>query len=533
MTELNRREFFKAVLGGGALAASGGVGTLYSGFARAAAPAFDDYKALVVFYLYGGNDAYNMVIPMGSGTRSYDEYANSRGAIAVANKGLTADRQGNNPYAAGGNSDAEKYLGGLYTFDDYVAGLDGYRPETHIGINAMMPELAQLYRDGRAASVVNVGSLVEPVTKNQLGEKKLPPFLFAHNHQTRAMETGWADNLSAMGWAGRLADLWEAHTASGVNGGSALGLNVSFGGNSRLMTGRMNAPSVLSPSSSRLFDTRQDRFDADFFRQLNRELPDDHPLHRVLRSANRRSVDLSNLLSGYYADTEGMFGSLQNPYGGDLFSSPDAADLALSRGLSGQALRSFHAVARMIHVGRNQLGLNRQIFFVGMGGFDNHTDLASKHPLLLREISLALNDFTTALDDMNGGIADEVLVASLSDFGRTLGNNGDGTDHAWAGCNILLGGGIDGGRVLGELPDLRLGGDSDTASNPGRAKGRLIPTTAIDQYLATLCDWFGVAENEMAGLFPNLSAFEATPGEASSAYLALNKAQESGLPLSL
>lgn len=536
MTHCNRRDFFKALMGGGALAATGGVGTLYSGFGHAAAPAFNDYKALVVFYLYGGNDAYNMVIPMGQGFSSFDEYANSRGAIAVANNPLTAGRDGQNPYAAAGGGDAEKYLGGLYEFSDYVAGLDGFRPDTTIGFNAMMPELAQLYRDRQAAAVVNVGSLVEPVTKAELGQKRLPPFLFAHNHQTRAMETGWADNLNAMGWAGRLADLWEAHTTTGINHGSPLGMNVSFSGNARLMTGLMNAPSVLSPSSRRLFDRHGGLFDPDHFRQLNRGLEQDHPLQRVLRTANRRAADLSDLIEDVYLGTADMFSHLSNPYGGALFSAPDPAELALSRGLSGQALRAFHAVARMIYVGRDVLKLNRQVFFVGMGGFDNHTDLASKHPLLLREISLALSDFTSAMTELQPGrdsIADEVLVATLSDFGRTLGNNGDGTDHAWAGCNLLLGGGIDGGRVLGDLPDLRLGGESDTATNPSSAKGRLIPTTAIDQYLATLCDWFGVAEADMGGLFPNLGAFETSPGQPSSAYLALNETggSGSGLPL--
>ncbi|MBB3045801.1 uncharacterized protein (DUF1501 family) [Litorivivens lipolytica] len=524
MTEMNRRNFLQTLLGGSALAATGGVGTLYSGLARAAAPAFDDYKALVIVYLYGGNDAFNMTVPRGTGTSSHDTYAASRGSVAISdvirNPGRDLKNSGN-PYDAPGlMTDAQKYLNGLYQFDG-------------VGFNALMPELAQLYADKRAAVVANVGSLIQPVVKEELHSTPLPPFLYAHNHQTRAMETGWADNLSANGWAGRLADLWEVHQLSGVNGGSPLGLNVSFSGNSRLQTGSFSSAAVMSPNAQRLFTGN---FNVDVFRSLNEGVDGDHPIRRVLHAANRKTADLSDIISEQFAETAAAFDDLNNSYGQKLFSNPDDEDatgedsLNLQGRLSGQALRGLKAVARMIKLSTESLGLNRQIFYVGIGGFDNHSALTSKHPLLLRELSLALSDFTTAMDHL--GLADQVMVGTLSDFGRTLGNNGDGTDHAWAGNNILLGGGMDGGRVLGDWPDLTLSGESDTAQRNGR--GRLIPTTSVDQYLATLCSWFGVEDDNMSDLFPNLQNF-ATGSDVRSAYLALQSSEEEpsepGLPL--
>lgn len=515
MNEVDRRQFLKGLLGTGAMSALGGVSALYSGVARASAPV-SGYKAIVVLYLFGGNDSYNMLVPMGQGASSYDIYRASRGSVAVSDNALTPDVIGGNPYAVSMGSDADKYLSGLYPFAD-----QGF------GINAMMPEFAQLISNEYAAVVANVGSLVEPVTKDNFRDKRLPPFLFAHNHQTRAMETGWADNLNAMGWAGRIADLWGAHTESGVNRGSPLGLGVSFSGNSRLLTGRENSPAVLSPNNSQLFDVTNSGFDTGVFRQLNQELAEDHPLRRVLKKANRKAADLSDILANEFAQTEDDFDGQTDPYGNSLFSNPSREQLNLSRSLSGRTISSMHAAARMISLGRDTLGLNRQVIYVGMGGFDNHSDLTGKHPLLLREISLALWDFQVAMEHL--GIADEVMVTTLSDFGRTLGNNGDGTDHAWAGNNLIMGGGIRGGRLLGQLPDMNLGGASDISSG-ANAKGRLIPTTAVDQVLASAASWFGVPDSDMPAIFPNINNFETTPGDIRSAYLPLMESDEAPDP---
>ncbi|MFT5032374.1 MAG: hypothetical protein ACI9OO_000304 [Bacteroidia bacterium] len=260
---------------------------------------------------------------------------------------------------------------------------------------------------------------------------------------------------------------------------------------------------------------------------MNEELAGDHPLRRVLKKANRKAYDLSEILANEFVQTEDDFDGLLDPYGNALFSNPEAEQLDLSRRLSGRTLSGMQAAARMISLGRNALGLNRQVIYVGMGGFDNHSDLTGKHPLLLREIRLALWSFQQAMASL--GIADDVMVATMREFGRTSGNNGDGTDHAWAGNNLIIGGGIDGGRLLGRLPDMSPGGGSDISSGAS-AKWRLIPSTAVDQVLASAASWFGVSDADMPLIFPNISNFEATPGDISSAYLPLNEAEEEPNP---
>ncbi|MGJ8686011.1 MAG: DUF1501 domain-containing protein [Spongiibacteraceae bacterium] len=511
MTNLKRRQFLNAMLGAGTAASFGGATSIFPSLAHAASPQFDDYKALVVLFLFGGNDSYNMVIPAGSAQGTgYATYAASRGDMAVNNIELNPLGQrtddGSNRYAAA--SDADAYRRGVYKFGN------------EIGVNGMMPELAQLFRDGHASAVANIGTLIEPVNKASLQTAKLPPFLYAHNHQQRAMETGWADNLSAGGWAGRMADMWAVHEG-GVNGGSPLGLNVSYGGATRMMTADYNSPVVLKSGSSSLFSSNSG-FNQQLFGSLNGSSAADHPLRRVLKEANRRTVTLSDTLSGissnYFQDQ-----GLVDPYDNPLFSKPDAATLSLNGNIGGGLLRAADSAAQMIKLG-SELNLGRQIIFIGMGGFDNHSNLLSRHPLLLRELSLALWSFQQAVDNLN--LSEQVSLCTLSDFGRSLGNNGDGTDHAWAGHNLVMGGAINGGKLIGAFPDMTLGGDNDTGN-----KGRMIPSIAVDQYLATLSSWFGVSDDDMSSLYPNLANFQAAnSNDISSAYIpGMLKSGDSGV----
>ncbi len=527
MTSQNRRVILKGLLGGAPLLSAGGASMLMPGLSAAAAPSFSDYKALVVFFLLGGNDSHNMILPTGDESanttagKGYQTYASSRGDLRVNNRNLSG--MGTNAYAAEVNSDEEAYQNGVYPFSPApetggsggLGGLLGGDPDpepaydtvANFGINSLMPELADLFSRGDALAVSNVGTLIEPVTKATLQSRALPPFLFAHNHQQRAMETGWSDNLQAAGWAGRLADLWLAH-AGGINNGSPLGLNVSYAGANRMMTGSLNSPVVINPGTTRLFPTNRG-FNPDRFLAQNAAQATDPALERVIKERYRMAARLHSLLDNEFASTTD-FSDLSDAYGNPLFTTPTAEQLELSRGISGRTLAAARDVARMISLGRS-VGLQRQIFFVGMGGFDTHGPQASDHPGLLRELSLSIGSFQQAIDSL--GATDDVTLFSLSDFGRTLGNNGSGTDHAWAGHNLVAGGAVNGGIMLGQMPDLTLGGESDTGS-----KGRLIPTLAVDQYLATLCHWFGVSDDEMPEIFPNLANFR-TGDAISSAYL--------------
>jgi uncharacterized protein (DUF1501 family) len=96
-----------------------------------------------------------------------------------------------------------------------------------------------------------------------------------------------------------------------------------------------------------------------------------------------------------------------------------------------------------------------------------------------------------------------VTTFTLSDFGRTLQPaSGGGTDHAWGSHHFIIGDAVKGGAIYGQYPQLVLRGPSDA-----EAEGRWIPSTAVDQYGATLAQWFGVQASDLNSVFPNLSKF--------------------------
>jgi uncharacterized protein (DUF1501 family) len=160
----------------------------------------------------------------------------------------------------------------------------------------------------------------------------------------------------------------------------------------------------------------------------------------------------------------------------------------------------FHSVARMIKA-RSQIGDARQMFFVNANGFDTHQNQLSTQSMLLRIISRNIQSFWTAMGEL--GMQNNVTLFTATDFGRSLGSNGSGADHAWGNHHLILGGAVKGGKYYGKMPTLKIGGPDDISPN----SGQLIPTTSTDQYSATLAAWFGVAPSDLATLFPNLNNF--------------------------
>ena len=494
MATMNRRNFLQSAA---SLPLLGSV--LWPSSSAAAIPQFDDFKALVCVFLYGGNDAFNMIIPTGEEPGSvpnghgYGTYSSIRGDLAVANQDLSAgfdlnngefqlEEGAGNPYFANGRAQ-DAYLKGHFQAKDQ-----------NFGFNGLMPELAELYAQQQAGVVSMVGTLVEPVSKATLRQKALPNFLFAHNHQQRANETGIANQLGANGWVGRMADLWEAGRG-GVNADSALGLSVSYSGNNRMLTGRISQPVALGTSNSIQFSQLNGEREALFARLLGLN-PEGQALRSAFNGVLQSSYDLQQALANGASEPRNYVS--KGPYGEELFEVPNSQTLGMSGGISGRLIRQLEAAARMIEFSRDA-GLNRQVILVGMGGFDTHGDQVSKHPALLRELSLGLWKFQQAMQELQ--LQDSVTAFSASDFGRSLGNNGDGTDHAWAGHNLLVGGALRGG-LHGSLPDMTLGGEQDH----GR-RGRMIPDIAVDQYLATLAHWFGLSQEDLPNIFPNLQNF--------------------------
>jgi uncharacterized protein (DUF1501 family) len=158
-------------------------------------------------------------------------------------------------------------------------------------------------------------------------------------------------------------------------------------------------------------------------------------------------------------------------------------------------------VARTI-AARQALGVNRQVFFVTMGGYDHHDNLMGGHNTLLSQLDFAMDAFYQATVEM--GIADKVTLFTASDFGRTLSSNGDGSDHGWGGHHFVLGNAVRGGRHYGVAPEI------STTAPTQVGQGRLLPTLSVDQYGATLSSWFGAGSGELAALFPNIGNFSGT-----------------------
>jgi uncharacterized protein (DUF1501 family) len=158
-------------------------------------------------------------------------------------------------------------------------------------------------------------------------------------------------------------------------------------------------------------------------------------------------------------------------------------------------------VARMIGSAA-ALGARRQVFFVSMGGFDNHDGLLNVHPGLLTNVANALAAFHAATVEL--GVADRVTAFTASDFGRTLAGNNDGSDHGWGSMHFMLGGAVRGKNFYGMAPAVANNGPDDVG------QGRLLPSTSVDQYAATLGRWLGVSDTDLLTVLPNLANHDAS-----------------------
>ena len=509
---MNRRQLLRNMFWGSSALAVGGIAQL--GMIRSALASqqteFDDYKALVCVMLLGGNDSLNMIVPTGTGsTYNYQDYEFARGGITVANNSMnladyySAQTLIENPYASG--SSASAYTKGYIN----LANLGN-----DLGVNSIMPELADLLSRDQMTLLANTGNLIAPISKDDYLSKTAPtpPFLFAHNHQQRAMFTGWGDNLDAFGWAGRLADSW---LKSGVNNGSPLGLNISYSGDSHLLQGAEYTPLVLPTGNIPLhYGLLPGSRRRETFENLNGQ-PSEHYFKALFKTRMMDSLQNMEAIESLWNDAGDAFGGVTDSYGQTLFSQNDNGLVGLGGGYNNQIIGQLEAVAKMISIGSDDQSLGyapRQIFYVTLGGFDTHAGQANKHPGLLRGLSLALDKFNRAMNHL--GLNDKVATFTMSDFGRTVRVNGDGTDHAWGSHSLVMGGPASGG-LSGDLPNIDLGGDDDVSG-----KGRILPTMAQDQVNATLTNWFGVEDELIRELFPNIDNFK-TNSSLSSAFVNL------------
>ncbi|MCK7595362.1 DUF1501 domain-containing protein [Pseudomarimonas salicorniae] len=490
----SRRRFLKGL--GGCLGAAS-LGSLLPQLAliprTAFAQAAGDYRALVCIYLAGANDSFNLLVPRDSESAGslYDSYRNARGGVYSGSNasGLALPFSELLPVRPQGSS--VDY--GLHpSMADYTA--------TNGGANQAHSGLHTLFQQGDAAFVCNMGPLLEPISRSEyLAGAPRPAQLFSHNDQERLWHIGSGtqrDSNARFGWGGQLAKA----TAGGALG-NGLSPTLSVAGAAHFLVGDGLLPYQLGSDGVNLIDQYSASGGPNFSAAKRAVLDDlladsyDSPFMQGYANTVQRSLEVGESIAGFL---DGPDGALQTvfPAGNSL-----ASQLAI--------------VARMIKISRDQLGARRQVYYVRYGSFDLHSGMFeaggsltdSGHGELLTDVNQALGAFWSALGEI--GARDAVTTFSMSEFARTLSGNGNGSDHAWGGNQFVFGGAVEGGKLYGRYPRLAINADDNAAMEWSLNRGQYIPTTAIEQYGATLARWMGVTDSAaLNALFPRLSAFD-------------------------
>ena len=451
-TNASRRAFLQRA---GALSVAGAATPWVLNLAamgEAAAATATGYKALVCVFLYGGNDYANTLIPYDAA--NYAAYQAMRPPLAYAQTDLAATALTQNAAPPGTPLPSGRQY-------------------------ALAPEFAPLlthFNANKLAVMLNVGTLVQPTTKLQYTNNSvpLPPKLFSHNDQQSVWQSSAPEGATS-GWGGRMGDLYAA------GNGNATFTCVNVSGNAVFLSGKTavqyqvtaSGPVALTGAQGTLFGssacsaalktlvtaTRADVFESEYSRVMSRSLDAGSQLSTALAAA-------PTLATAFPA---------ANPLGDQL-----------------------KLVARMIS-NASAIGAKRQVFFVSIGGFDTHSSLNAVHPGLLTTVADAMSAFYNATVEL--GVANQVTAFTASDFGRTA-TGSDGSDHGWGSMHFMLGGAVNGGRFYGTAPAVANNGPDDVG------QGRLLPSTSVDQYAATLGAWFGISNPDLLTVLPNLSNWD-------------------------
>jgi uncharacterized protein (DUF1501 family) len=403
-----------------------------------------DYRALVCVLLAGGADSHNILIPHGEA--EYNEYLVTRSNLAIPRteiRSLNHTGQGGRTY----------------------------------GLHPGMPEIQSLFNEGKAAFIANVGTLIEPTTKAQYesGMHAVPTGLFSHADQIMHWQTGRPGERYSPGWGGRIADLVQS-----MNANQNMSMNISLNGRNLFQNGQQTVDFSIRSSGNIGINGYENT----------------GTYHAI------RNAAIDNMLDQEYQDV------FEQTYVNTLKNSKEASTLfneainnlpEFATQFSDNSLSErFKMIAKVMAV-REQLGFSRQTFFVNYGGWDHHDGVLEQQAEKLPILSAALGEFQQVLEEL--GISNNVTTFSISDFSRTLTSNGNGSDHAWGGNAMVIGGSVNGGQIYGDYPSLDL-------DNPLMLRrGRIIPTTSAQEYIAEMALWFGVTPGDINDILPDLPNF--------------------------
>lgn len=415
-----------------------------------------NYKALVCVFMNGGNDSNNTVVP--GHKVGYAQYSAAR-----TPQGLAIAKEN------------------LLPITPPSIGLE-------FGLHPAMAGLHQLWQQNKLAVVCNVGTLVRPLTKQEyLSGAPRPEQLFSHSNQIEQFRTAYSAGNLSTGWGGRLAD-----RTSVLNTGAGIPMITSVSGVTVFSNGENSQPLIVEPSPVPLnqvltldgFGTAPDELRRRLMMQRVRQEDLDKTLVQATSILTQQAVNVSEQLS-----------------------SDPTLTVAFPNTILGNQLRQIAKLMKF----RDSLSMNRQIFFVQIPGFDTHSGQLIGHTNLLTQVSQAMKAFYD--ETVAQGIGPQVTTFTMSDFNRTLNPGGSGanvgSDHAWAGHHLVMGGSVSGGEFYGRqtpngtvFPTLVNEGPDDIST-----RGRFVPTVSVEMYAATLARWFGLNEAQMPLVFPLINNF--------------------------
>lgn len=416
----------------------------------------NDYKALVCILLAGGNDSFNVLVP-----READEYA-----------AYTATR-----------SD-------LSLLETQLLPISPLNTESRgFGVHPSMADVQQLFSQGNLAFLANIGTLIEPIAgynEYRSGIKKTPLGLYSHSDQIQHWQTSVPQSREAIGWGGRLADILMS-----TNANQRISMNISLSGRNVFQAGNMTLEYTISNQGN----------GSEGITPVS-GYSNNGLLQRI------RDQAVNSLLEDVYAN---IFQSTISSLTKDSidaqkeFADAIAQVAPFATTFSSHYLSQNMQMAAKVIAARERLGFSRQTFFMTFGGWDHHDEVLNNQLNMLGIVNNALSEFYQVLEELN--VADKVTTFTISDFARTLTSNGRGSDHAWGGNQIVMGGAVQGQRILGQYPDLKLDNNPLNVSD----RGVMIPTTSTDSFFAEMALWFGVSPNDLVKILPNIGNFY-TPG---------------------